>query len=44
MVAAAGGDPLAVSLIRRHQDAMAETAESAEDELLRLLQWADNQN
>jgi hypothetical protein len=44
MVAAAGGDPLTVSLIRRHQEAMAETADSAEDGLLRLLQWADNQN
>lgn len=44
MVAAAGGDPLAVALIRRHQDELGETADSPEDQLLRLLQWADNQN
>ena len=44
MVAAVGGDPLTVALIRRHQDDLAESADSAEDKLLRLLQWADNQN
>lgn len=45
MVAAAGGEAMTVALIRRHQDELEEeTAESAEDHLLRLLQWADNQN
>lgn len=36
--------PLALSLIRRHQDKLPETAVSDEDQLLRLLQWADDQN
>ena len=44
MVAAVAGDPLAVSLIRRHQDVVGETADNEEDQLLRLLQWADDQN
>lgn len=45
MVAAVGGEVVTVALIRRHQDELEEeTAESAEDHLLRLLQWADNQN
>ena len=44
MVAAAGGDSLAVALIRRHQDMVLETANDEEDQLLRLLQWADDQN
>ena len=44
MVAAAGGDPLTVALIRRHQEAVPETPDSPEDQLLRLLQWADDQN
>ncbi|MCA9934843.1 MAG: HD domain-containing protein [Ardenticatenaceae bacterium] len=44
MAAAAGCSPLAVSLIRRHQDVVPETAVSEEDTLLRLLQWADDQN
>lgn len=44
MAAAAGCTPLAISLIRRHQDDLPETAVSAEDHLLRLLQWADDQN
>lgn len=44
MVAAVGSDALAVSLIRRHQDVLGETAVSNEDQLLRLLQWADDQN
>jgi len=44
MAAAAGCSPLAVALIRRHQDVVPETAVSEEDTLLRLLQWADDQN
>lgn len=44
MAAAAGCSPLAISLIRRHQDKLGETAVSAEDQLLLLLQWADDQN
>ncbi|RMG89730.1 MAG: HD domain-containing protein [Chloroflexi bacterium] len=44
MAANAGSRPLAVALIRRHQDPLPETAESEEDRLLALLQWADNQN
>ena len=44
MAAAAGSDPLTVALIRRHQDVLSETADSLQDRLLRLLQWADNQN
>lgn len=52
MAQAAGSSPLTTALIRRHQDDLpetpalseAETAVTAEDKLLRLLQWADNQN
>lgn len=44
MVNAVGGEAVVVSLIRRHQDVVAETAEAEEDKLLRLLQWADDQN
>lgn len=44
MAAAAGSSSLAVSLIQRHQDHLAETAVTQEDHLLRLLQWADDQN
>jgi hypothetical protein len=44
MVAAIGGDSLTVDLIRHHQDNLGETADSPEERLLRLLQWADNQN
>lgn len=44
MVAAAGGCPLTVALIRRHQEVLPETADSPEDQLLRLLQWADDQS
>ena len=44
MVEQVGGDLLAVTLIRRHQDVVAATAVSEEDQLLRLLQWADDQN
>ncbi len=43
MAAAAGCTPLTVSLIRRHQDKMGDSVTS-EDQLLRLLQWADDQN
>jgi hypothetical protein len=44
MAAAAGCSPLSVSLMRRHQDKLPETAVTPEDELLRQLQWADDQN
>ncbi|MCA9972379.1 MAG: HD domain-containing protein [Anaerolineales bacterium] len=44
MAAAAGAAPLVVSLIRRHQDAVLETAVTPEDALLRQLQWADDRN
>ena len=44
MVAAAGGDVLTVTLIRRHQDLLGESSGSLEDDMLRLLQWADNHN
>lgn len=44
MAAAAGSTPLAVSLIRRHQDGMFYREGAPEDGLLRLLQWADDQN
>ncbi len=44
MAAAVGCTPLALALIRRHQDKLPQTAVSVEDELLRLLQWADDQN
>ena len=44
MVAAIGGEALAVALIRRHQDVLPEADETEEDQLLRLLQWADDQN
>jgi hypothetical protein len=43
MAERAGSSPTAVSLIRRHQDPLPEILTS-EDELLRQLQWADNQN
>lgn len=43
MVAAAGGRPLAVELIRRHQDKGTAVVSEA-DKLLQLLQWADDQN
>ena len=42
MVEAAGGDPLTVSLIRRHQDRLKIQQNSEEDALLDLLQAADN--
>ena len=44
MAAAAGSRPLTVSLIRRHQEPLPETAVTEEDRLLRLLQWADDRN
>ncbi len=44
MAAEVGCSPLALSLIRRHQEKLPETAVSAEDDLLRQLQWADDQN
>lgn len=44
MVEAAGSSALVVSLVRRHQDDLAETGATNEDKLLRLLQWADDQN
>ncbi len=47
MVAVLGADPLTVTLIRRHQDRLPEPAAITEDQdqhLLRLLQWADDQN
>jgi hypothetical protein len=40
----AGASPLAVSLIRRHQDVLPEYAWSPEDLLLRRLQNADNES
>ena len=43
MVEVAGATPQALSLIRRHQDCL-QTAVTEEDELLLLLQWADDQN
>jgi len=44
MVEAAGGSPLVVSLICRHQDKLSGQPASIEDELLAYLQWADDQN
>lgn len=43
MATVAGSNPLAISLIRRHQDPLSEI-KSEEDRLLQLLQWADDQN
>jgi hypothetical protein len=44
MVAAAGSNPQAVALIKCHQDPIAPDDHSEEANLLRLLQWADDQN
>jgi hypothetical protein len=44
LAAQAGSRPLTLTLIRRHQDSVSPSGGTAEDELLRLLQWADNQN
>lgn len=40
----AGTHPLAVSLIARHQDKLTPDQNSPEDQLLRILQWADDQS
>lgn len=44
MAEVVGTSALALSLMRRHQDVLLETAVTEEDELLRVLQWADDQN
>jgi hypothetical protein len=44
MAQAAGSHPLTIELIRRHQETLPETAVNESDQLLRRLQWADNQN
>jgi putative nucleotidyltransferase with HDIG domain len=44
MVAAAGGTPLLVDLIRHHADPLPADAESETDQLLRVLQAVDDQN
>ncbi len=44
MAAAVGCDALTVSLIRRHQDTLADVQEPKLHELLRILQWADDQS
>lgn len=44
LAAAAGSQPLAVELIRRHQDPLPAHATSESDALLRLLQWADDRS
>lgn len=41
---AAGCDPLAVSIIRRHQSPPPTLTDTLQDQLLRLLQTADDQN
>lgn len=44
MASAAGSHPQAVALMHRHQDTIAPNDQSEEARLLRLLQWADDQN
>ncbi|MBN1680875.1 MAG: HD domain-containing protein [Anaerolineae bacterium] len=44
MVAEAGGSPLVVELIRRHQDTLDGPPQTEADQLLALLQAADNRN
>lgn len=45
MAEAAGSHPLTVTLIRRHQEKLSpDAAATHENNLLRLLQWADDQN
>jgi len=44
MATTVGSDPQAIVLIQRHQDPIAPDDQSAEAQLLRLLQWADDQN
>ncbi len=44
MATAAGSDAQAIELMQRHQDPIAPDDQSEEAQLLRLLQWADDQN
>ncbi len=44
MAQAAGSSERVVNLIRRHQDPLPSKPSLVEDELLCLLQWADDQN
>ena len=44
LAAAAGSNPQAIWLMRRHQDVIPPDDPSPEARLLRLLQWADDQN
>jgi hypothetical protein len=44
MATEAGSHPVAIRLIQRHQDVILAEDSREEAELLRLLQWADNQN
>jgi hypothetical protein len=44
MALAAGSQPQAIVLMRRHQDPISPDDTSEEAKLLRLLQWADDQN
>ncbi len=44
MAAEAGSDPAAIRLMQRHQDTILPEDNSEEANLLRLLQWADDQN
>lgn len=44
MATAAGSDPQVIALIQWHQDAIDPNDYSEEAKLLRLLQWADDQN
>ena len=44
MATAVGSHPLAVRLMQRHQEPILPEDSSEEAELLRLLQWADDQN
>lgn len=43
MAESAGSRPIVIDLIRRHQDTLDET-QSDDDQLLAILQWADDQN
>ena len=44
MASEAGSQPLAITLMRRHQETILPNDSSEEARLLRLLQWADDQN
>ena len=44
MAQSAGSSDLSIDLIRRHQDPLPEILQSFADELLRILQWADDLN